>query len=128
MIFLAALSLLLMQVMHSIYASPATVVSSINNLGSSFITTIKEAKTHIVAGAVARGVSIFAMYPLDTIKTRLQMKSKESLRDTLSALSITQLFSGVGGSLIGQIPYGMLTFGSYETYKKKLIEKFPDRR
>jgi hypothetical protein len=33
-----------------------------------FIQTIKEARRHLVAAAVARSVSIFAMYPVDTIK------------------------------------------------------------
>ena len=38
------------------------------------------------------------------------------------------LYSGVGGSLIGQVPYGVLTFGSYEIYKKALLERLPNVR
>ena len=38
------------------------------------------------------------------------------------------LYSGVGGSLIGQVPYGVLTFGSYEIYKQALLERLPNVR
>ena len=36
------------------------------------------------------------------------------------------VYDGVGTSLVGQLPYGVLTFGSYEMYKKALSEKFPN--
>ena len=32
------------------------------------------------------------------------------------------------GSLIGQVPYGVLTFGSYEIYKQSLLARFPSVR
>lgn len=35
------------------------------------------------------------------------------------------LYNGVGGSLLGQVPYGILTFGSYEMYKHQLPSKLP---
>jgi len=35
------------------------------------------------------------------------------------------LYKGVMGSLIGQVPYGVLTFGSYEIYKQSLLSRFP---
>ena len=94
------------------------------NLFSEFKREVEAAKTHLIAGATARGVSIFAMYPLDTIKTRMQLPQIK--RSALPVLSLATLFKGAGGSLIGQIPYGMLTFGSYEVYKKKLVAKFPE--
>jgi solute carrier family 25 S-adenosylmethionine transporter 26 len=34
------------------------------------------------------------------------------------------LYKGVGGSLLGQVPYGVLTFGSYEMYKQALLKRF----
>jgi len=44
----------------------------------------------------------------------------------LPQLSISVLYRGVFGSLFGQIPYGMLTFGTYEIYKSYLLSKiFP---
>mmetsp|Transcript_8906 Transcript_8906/g.10308 ORF Transcript_8906/g.10308 Transcript_8906/m.10308 type:complete len:364 (+) Transcript_8906:72-1163(+) len=83
-----------------------------------FVETLKESRKYLVAAAVARSVSIFGMYPVDTIKTRMQMGQPMGLRDGI--------YKGVGGSLFGQVPYGVLTFGSYEIYKKKLLEKFPE--
>jgi hypothetical protein len=35
-----------------------------------FTNTIKEARRHLAAAGVARSISIFAMYPVDTIKVR----------------------------------------------------------
>lgn len=38
------------------------------------------------------------------------------------------IFKGVSGSLVGQVPYGVLTFGSYELYKQNLLVRFPKTR
>ena len=84
-----------------------------------FINTIQESRKDLLAAGIARCISIFTMFPCDTIKTRLQMGQP-------NAFSPAGLYSGVGGSLFGQVPYGVLTFGSYEIYKKKLLAKFPD--
>jgi solute carrier family 25 (mitochondrial S-adenosylmethionine transporter), member 26 len=35
---------------------------------------------------------------------------------------------GVTGSLMGQVPYGVLVFGSYEIYKQKLQKRYPNAR
>jgi len=59
------------------------------------------------------------MYPVDTIKTRMQMKQGDAFR-------MAGLYTGVAGSLVGQVPYGVLTFGSYEIYKQHLLDRFPD--
>lgn len=34
---------------------------------------------------------------------------------------ISDLYAGLGGSLFGQVPYGMLTFGTYEMYKTAML-------
>ena len=39
-----------------------------------FVNTIKNAKRDLAAAAVARCVSIFLMFPVDTVKTRIQME------------------------------------------------------
>jgi hypothetical protein len=64
-----------------------------------FLNTIKEARRHLAAAAVARSVSIFSMYPVDTIKTRIQMGQARALR-------LSGLYNGLAGSLLGQVPYG----------------------
>jgi solute carrier family 25 (mitochondrial S-adenosylmethionine transporter), member 26 len=46
--------------------------------------------------------------------------------DQANALRLAGIFSGVAGSLFGQVPYGVLTFGSYEMYKKNLMDRFPN--
>ena len=51
-------------------------------------------------------------------QTRIQMKQADAFR-------MAGIFKGVEGSLVGQVPYGVLTFGSYEVYKKLLLERFP---
>ncbi len=84
-----------------------------------FIKTIQESRKHLIAAGVARSISIFAMFPVDTIKTRLQMGQS-------NPFSMKGVYSGVGGSLVGQVPYGVLTFGSYEMYKKAFMEKLPN--
>jgi solute carrier family 25 S-adenosylmethionine transporter 26 len=84
-----------------------------------FVRTIQEARRHLLAAAAARSSSIFIMYPIDTIKTRMQMEQPNALR-------LAGIYKGVGGSLFGQVPYGVLTFGSYEMYKRALLNKFPE--
>ncbi|KAL7551052.1 hypothetical protein ACHAWF_014334 [Thalassiosira exigua] len=58
------------------------------------------------------------MYPVDTIKTRMQVGQGDAFR-------LNGLYRGVAGSLVGQVPYGVLTFGSYEIYKQSLLNRFP---
>ena len=96
----------------------AVAASEGTNILSQFGNVIVGAKSHLAAAAAARGVSILAMYPVDTIKTRLQMG--------LPGFAGGNYFNGVAGSLFGQVPYGTLTFGSYEVYKKAIAEKFPE--
>ena len=43
-----------------------------------------------------------------------------------NAFRLAGIYKGVEGSLVGQVPYGVLTFGSYEVYKKMLLERFPN--
>jgi len=94
-------------------------ISLIQTPFQNFVQTVIDAKHHLAAAAAARGVSIFVMYPVDTIKTRLQMGQK---------LKFDGLYKGVGESLTGQVPYGVLTFGSYEVYKKSLVKNFPNTK
>ena len=45
--------------------------------------------------------------------------------EQINPLRLAGLYKGVAGSLVGQVPYGVLTFGSYEMYKKSLLDNFP---
>lgn len=91
------------------------------NFLASFFRTVYKARSHLAAAAIARAISIFGMFPVDTIKTRIQVKNANPFR-------LEGLYKGVAGSLAGQVPYGVLTFGSYEIYKSALISRFPEVR
>ena len=64
-----------------------------------FVKTIQESRKHLAAAAVARSLSVFCMFPVDTLKTRMQMGKEIDW-------SLGALYGGVGGSLFGQVPYG----------------------
>lgn len=88
----------------------------------------------MACGAIARAAQIFTVFPIDTVKTRLQstrivtkMASTPSTTNSVTkAITQGKLYTGVGVTLAGQVPYGMLTFGIYETVRSKLIERYPD--
>ncbi|CAM9157606.1 unnamed protein product [Hapterophycus canaliculatus] len=86
----------------------------------SFGETLRSARPHLLAAAFARFASISVGYPLDTIKTRLQLGKAAGM------MSIPNMYRGLGSSLVGQVPYGMLTFGTYEVYKTAMLKRFPE--
>ena len=46
------------------------------------VQTLNGAKKHLLSAAVARSISIFGMYPVDTIKTRIQIEQANPFRPT----------------------------------------------
>lgn len=111
--------------------SAAAVSTASSSALSQFVATVRTNRVSLQASAVARGVSVLAMYPLDTLKSRVQHASLSSLPplDALrAALTRGSLFSGVLSTMVGQIPYGALTFGSYEVYKDVLRERIRSRK
>lgn len=84
---------------------------------------------NLACGAVARIAQILTMYPVDTIKVRIQV-SQTTAKTTpfqiaRSAISRGKLYNGALFSLIGQVPYGMLTFGLYETLRTTFQRRAP---
>lgn len=83
---------------------------------------------NLACGAVARIAQIMTMFPIDTIKTRVQVSrtvatgAAGGLRQIGNAMGKGALYKGAGFSLLGQIPYGTITFGVYETLKIRLEE------
>ncbi|EOY16844.1 hypothetical protein QUC31_001227 [Theobroma cacao] len=74
----------------------------------------------VIAGATAGVVVEAALYPIDTIKTRLQAArggGKEILKG---------LYSGLGGNLAGVLPASAIFLGVYEPAKQKLLKAFPE--
>ncbi|OMO98714.1 Mitochondrial substrate/solute carrier [Corchorus olitorius] len=74
----------------------------------------------VIAGATAGVVVEAALYPIDTIKTRLQ-----AVRGG-GKVVLKGLYSGLGGNLVGVLPASAIFLGVYEPAKQKLLKAFPD--
>lgn len=73
-----------------------------------------------VAGAAAGVVVEAALYPIDTIKTRLQ-----AVRGG-GQIILKGLYSGLAGNLVGVLPASAIFIGVYEPAKRKLLDSFPE--
>lgn len=82
----------------------------------SFATTIFEG---MIAGGTA-GVTVeTALYPIDTIKTRLQVAR------TGGGVNFKGLYAGLSSNLVGVLPASAIFVGVYEPLKAKLLNVFP---
>jgi len=72
----------------------------------------------MLAGAVAGAAVDLALYPIDTIKTRLQTIGSIQLE----AGEWRQLYSGLLGGLVGHVPSSALFFAVYETTRVLYLE------
>lgn len=85
------------------------------------------ARQHLVAGALGRFTAVSIMFPVDTIKTRLQLHGANCCSPLQWSDALKKpLFRGVGSSLMGQVPNGMLVYGSYELYKREISKRWPE--
>lgn len=75
----------------------------------------------LIAGGLAGLVVEAALYPIDTIKTRVQVA-----RDG-GQIIWKGLYSGLGGNLAGVLPASALFFGVYEPTKQKLLKVVPEK-
>ncbi|XP_039143459.1 S-adenosylmethionine carrier 1, chloroplastic/mitochondrial [Dioscorea cayenensis subsp. rotundata] len=73
-----------------------------------------------VAGGTAGVVVETALYPIDTIKTRLQAAHGGS------KIHWKGLYSGLAGNLAGVLPASAVFVGIYEPTKQKLLKVFPE--
>jgi len=73
-----------------------------------------------VAGATAGVVVETVLYPIDTIKTRLQAARFGG------KILLKGLYSGLAGNLAGVLPASAIFVGVYEPVKKKFLEILPD--
>lgn len=82
---------------------------------------------NLACGAFGRACQILAMFPMDTIKTRVQVSraSVSAISRLTTAVSAGGLYKGAVISLFGQLPYGMLTFGLYESLKTEFQKRLP---
>ncbi|XP_030975241.1 S-adenosylmethionine carrier 1, chloroplastic/mitochondrial [Quercus lobata] len=73
-----------------------------------------------IAGGTAGVVVETALYPIDTIKTRLQAARGGG------KINLQGLYSGLAGNLAGVLPASALFVGVYEPTKQKLLKLFPE--
>ncbi|KAF1816937.1 mitochondrial carrier [Eremomyces bilateralis CBS 781.70] len=71
----------------------------------------------LLAGAVAGTTTDLSLYPLDTLKTRLQ-----SSQGFAAAGGFRGLFKGVGAAFVGSAPGAALFFVTYDSTKRYLLK------
>ena len=71
----------------------------------------------LVAGGVAGLTVDTLLFPLDTLKTRLQAQSGRGLQ---GCFRLRQLYSGLGPVLLGSVPCAALFFLFYDGSKEML--------
>lgn len=70
-----------------------------------------------------------ALYPIDTIKTRLQASmSGGGVRALLSSGGGKALYAGIWGNLVGVVPASAIFMGVYEPVKKHIAASVPENR
>ncbi|ERN03873.1 hypothetical protein AMTR_s00078p00165690 [Amborella trichopoda] len=74
----------------------------------------------MIAGGTAGVVVETALYPIDTIKTRLQAAQGGG------KIILQGLYSGLAGNLAGVLPASAIFVGVYEPTKQKLLKIFPE--
>ncbi|XP_062007164.1 S-adenosylmethionine carrier 1, chloroplastic/mitochondrial-like isoform X2 [Rosa rugosa] len=74
----------------------------------------------VIAGGTAGVVVETALYPIDTIKTRLQAARGGG------KIVLKGLYSGLAGNLAGVLPASAIFVGVYEPTKQKLLKMFPE--
>lgn len=84
---------------------------------------------NLAAGATAGCAVEAALYPIDTIKTRLQaMRSGGGIGALIKAGGGRALYSGVWGNLVGVAPASAVFMAVYEPVKQAVIKSQPSDR
>lgn len=93
------------------------------------IPTWRIAAGNLAAGATAGCAVEAALYPIDTIKTRLQaMRSGGGFGALIKSGGGRGLYAGVWGNLTGVAPASAVFMAVYEPVKKAVIASQPDER
>ncbi|PON52682.1 Mitochondrial substrate/solute carrier [Parasponia andersonii] len=74
-----------------------------------------------IAGAAAGVIVEAVLYPIDTIKTRLQAAHGGG------SIILKDLYSGLAGNLVGSLPASAICVGVYEPAKQTLLASFPEK-
>ena len=91
-----------------------------------------ETLKNFFSGATSGVVSMSALYPLETIRTRLSLQmNKSHYKGPISAvkkMKFRSLYSGLGISIMGFGPFNALNFMFFYKYKELLFEKGVDEK
>lgn len=79
--------------------------------------------TSLISGGVAGLVVDVVLFPIDTIKTRLQSEKK-----FWRAGGFRGIYNGLGPAAIGSVPSAALFFCTYESIKKLLLPKVSEHQ
>ncbi|XP_055627266.1 mitoferrin [Toxorhynchites rutilus septentrionalis] len=90
--------------------------------------------TNMMAGAIAGVMEHCVMYPLDSVKTRMQSLTHVAMHDTIASTmrdmvrteGLMRPFRGVGAVVAGAGPAHAFYFGAYE-YSKEAIGRISDQ-
>ncbi|KAJ6930962.1 S-adenosylmethionine carrier 1 [Populus alba x Populus x berolinensis] len=85
----------------------------------------------IIAGGAAGVIAEAVLYPIDTIKTRLQASGLILSQFALAVhgggkINFKGLYSGLAGNLAGVLPASAIFVGVYEPTKQKLLKSLPE--
>ncbi|PSC68296.1 putative S-adenosylmethionine carrier chloroplastic isoform X1 [Micractinium conductrix] len=84
---------------------------------------------NLAAGATAGCAVEAALYPIDTVKTRLQaMRSGGGIRALLQAGGGRSLYAGVWGNLVGVAPASAIFMAVYEPVKQAVMARVGEQR
>ncbi|KAK9826574.1 hypothetical protein WJX74_003521 [Apatococcus lobatus] len=84
---------------------------------------------NLAAGATAGCAVEAALYPLDTIKTRMQaVTSGAPIGELLKGGGLRALYSGLWGNLVGVAPASAIFLCVYEPIKKAVCQGLPEDR
>tara|TARA_Y100000816_G_C26004500_1_gene524948 strand:- start:13 stop:837 length:825 start_codon:yes stop_codon:yes gene_type:complete len=82
---------------------------------------------NLMAGATAGSVSMTAIYPLETIRTRLSLQTNKShyngIWNCFRTMKLREMYGGLRTSLIGFTPYMAINFALYHRLKEGLNKK-----
>lgn len=83
---------------------------------------------NFVSGGISGIISMTAVYPLETIRTRLALQMQQSHYTTpwnvVKKLTLPELYGGLKISLVGFGPFNALNFMFYNLYEKKFDKYF----
>lgn len=91
--------------------------------------------TKIMAGSTAGVIAVLTTYPLDMLRARItfQIKGENNYNSVAHAIKtiykseggVKGFYSGIKATVIGMIPYGGVSFGSFHALKDLLLKVSP---